>query len=541
MIKLARKFQKTFALLSTSIILFSCASSSKSSGQKPNIIYIMADDLTIQAISAYGGLYKDIAPTPNIDRIAKEGMLFQDVLCTNAICGPSRACILTGKYSHNNGYIKNENGGRFNDKQWTFPQEFKNNGYQTSLFGKWHLGTLPVGFDMFKIHVASGQQGLYWNPTYNVNGKDEKVKGYETNLNTDFAINWMDKERDKNKPFMMILQYKSPHRPWDPDTKYKDLWKDIEMPYPATFNDTYEGREKTAGDTEMTMDHFSRRDMKLKAPENLSGKEKVAWEFYGAKNGELVQPEGMSREEGKKWRYQNYIKDYLRCVKSVDNNIGRVLNYLDQNNLTENTVIVLTSDQGFYLGDHGFFDKRFIYEESLRMPFIMRYPKMIKPGTQNEDIITNIDFAPTFLDLAGIKTTEKLQGTSFKPILENKKPKDWQKSMYYHYYEFPYWHHVQPHYGIRTERFTLAHFYYNVDVWELYDNQKDPQQMKNVINQPEYQEIVTQLKAELKILMKKAGNDKTLKEFREVTDKDYGTIVERDSESEDVNKLLNKK
>ncbi|MAZ28671.1 MAG: sulfatase [Cytophagaceae bacterium] len=506
--------------------------------QRPNIIYIMADDLTTQAISAYGGIYKDIAPTPNIDRIAKEGMLFQDVLCTNAICGPSRAAILTGNYSNLNGYYKNESGGKFDETQWTFPQEFQKNGYATSLFGKWHLGSEPKGFDVFKYHNSAGQQGHYWNPIYNENGTDVKEEGYSTNLTTNFALDWLDKEKDSTKPFMMVLQYKAPHRPWEPDTKYEKLWDDVEMPYPATFNDDYKGRELTAGDTEMTMDYFSRRDMKYKTPEGLKGKDKIAWDFYGAKSGEIVQPEGMTDEEGKKWRYQNYIKDYLACVKSVDDNIGRVLAYLDQKGLTDNTIIVLTSDQGFYLGDHGFFDKRFIYEESLRMPFMVKYPKVVQPGSVNEDIITNIDFAPTLLDLAGIDTDHAMQGDSFKPILEGKTPADWQEAMYYHYYEFPYWHHVQPHYGIRTQKYTLAHFYYNIDVWELYDLEKDPHEMNNVIDDPQYASVVANLKEQLKGLMAKYEDDRPLAEYREITDKDFGSIVDHKDDETSVQEVL---
>lgn len=525
-----------------SVLLTSCNASKSSSAetQKPNVIYIMADDLTMQAISAYGGLFKDIAPTPNIDRLANEGMLFNDVICTNAICGPSRACILTGKYAHVNGYYKNEYGGVFNEKQWTFPQEFQKNGYQTSLFGKWHLGTNPVGFEVFKFHSASAQQGLYWNPTYNVNGKDEKFKGYATNLTTDFAMNWLEKERVQDKPFMMILQYKAPHRPWEPDKKYEKLWDDIEMPYPATFNDDYKGREKTAGDTEMTMEHFSRKDMKLTPPADLKGKDLVKWNFFGTKNGEAVIPDGMSFEEARKWRYQTYIKDYLACVKSVDDNIGRVLKYLDDNNLTENTIVVLTSDQGFFLGEHGFFDKRFIYEETIKMPFIVRYPKMVQPKSVNNDIVRNIDFAPTLLDLANIKTAEKMQGISFKPLLQSKTPKNWEQAAYYHYYEFPYWHHVQPHYGIRTQKYTLAHFYYNVDLWEFYDLENDPSQMNNAINDPKYAKIIADLKVQLTQLMKESGNLKSLDEYRIITDKDFGSIIERNGE-EDLNKIINQK
>ncbi|MFT6754610.1 MAG: arylsulfatase A-like enzyme [Urechidicola sp.] len=509
---------------------------------KPNIIYIMADDLTTQAISAYGGIYKEIAPTPNIDKVAKEGMLFQDVLVTNAICGPSRAAILTGNYSNLNGYYKNESGGKFNSEQWTFPQEFQKQGYKTGLFGKWHLGTEPVGFDSFKYHSSAGQQGHYWDPLFNENGIDVKEKGYATNLSTDFALTWLDATKTSKQPFLMILQYKAPHRPWEPDTKYETLWDAIEMPYPATFNDTYEGRELTAGDTEMTMEYFSRRDMKLERPKDLKkGKESIKWDFYGAKPGEIVQPDGMSNEEGRKWRYQNYIKDYLACVKSVDDNVGRVLEYLKENNLEENTIIVVTSDQGFYLGDHGFFDKRFIYEESLRMPFMVKYPGKIKAGSVNEDIITNIDFAPTLLELAGISTTQKMQGTSFVPVLEGNTPKDWQDAMYYHYYEFPFWHHVQPHYGIRSQKYTLAHFYYNIDVWELYDLEKDPGQVNNIYNNPNYAEVTTELKLKLKNLMIKFEDNKSLVDFRKITDTDFGRIVDNIKDEESVQQILTKK
>jgi len=536
-----RTHKAIIILTSLVFVITSCNSDKKQPIKKPNIIYIMADDLTTQAISAYGGIYKDIAPTPNIDKVAKEGMLFQDVLVTNSICGPSRAAILTGNYSNLNGYYKNESGGKFDDSKWTFPQEFQKNGYKTALFGKWHLGTEPVGFDTFKYHNASGQQGNYWNPLYNDNGKNVKEKGYATNLSTDFALNWLGASEMTDEPFLMVLQYKAPHRPWHPDTKYEKLWDDIEMPYPSTFNDNYKGREKTAGDTEMTMDYFSRRDMKLERPKNLKRKEIIQWDFYGAKAGEIVQPKGMTNEEGKKWRYQNYIKDYLACVKSVDDNIGRVLTYLKENNLEENTVIVVTSDQGFYLGDHGFFDKRFIYEESLRMPFMVKYPERIKAGSVNEDIITNIDFAPTLLELAGITTTQKMQGTSFVPVLEGNTPNNWQDAMYYHYYEFPFWHHVQPHYGIRTQKYTLAHFYYNIDVWELYDLEKDPNQMNNIYNDPNYASTITELKAKLKNLMIKYENDKSLADFRKITDTDFGRIVDNIKDEESVQEILNKK
>jgi arylsulfatase A-like enzyme len=514
---------------------------SKNENKKPNIIFIMADDMATQAISAYGGIYKDIAPTPHMDKLADQGMIFHDMLCTNAICGPSRSGILTGDQSTLNGYYKNERGGIFDASKWTFPQEFQKNGYQTSLFGKWHLGSEPKGFDVYKYHVLAGQQGEYWNPVYNENGKDVKEKGYATNLSAGFAIDWLENGRKKDAPFLMLLQFKAPHRSWQPDKKYEKLWEDIEMPYPSTFNDDYKGREKTAGDTEMTMDYFSRKDMKYETPKGLKGKERILWNFYGTRPGQIVQPEGMSAEEGRKWRYQNYIKDYLACVKSVDDNIGRVVKYLEDNGLADNTIIIITSDQGFYLGEHGFFDKRFIYEPSVKMPLIIRYPGHIKPGSVNKDIVTNIDFAPTLLDLAGIKTDHKMQGSNFAPLLSGKTPGNWQKAMYYHYYEFPYWHHVQPHYGIRTDRYTLAHFYYNVDVWELYDNQKDPEQIHNLIDDPAYAEVVKDLKAQLKQLMIKFDDNKSLEEFRAITDKNFGNIVKTKKGEQTVQDILTEK
>lgn len=505
---------------------------------KPNIIYIMADDLTTQAISAYGGIYKDLAPTPNMDRLAREGMLFEQVMCTNAICGPSRAAILTGNYSHVNGYYKNESGGQFDAAQWTFPAAFQENGYQTSLFGKWHLGSDPVGFDEYRFLAGAGQQGTYWDPLYNHNGIKQKESGYATNLTTDFALDWLSDGRDKEQPFLMLLQFKAPHRPWEPDKKYEKLWEDIEMPYPPTFDDDYKGRELTAGDTEMTMDYFSRRDMKLPRPEGLDAKERLVWDFFGTKKGEIVQPEGMSAEEGRKWRYQNYIKDYLACVKSVDDNLGRLLDFLDANDLTENTLVVLTSDQGFYLGDHGFFDKRFIYEESLRMPFIVRFPELVQAGTHNRDLIANIDFAPTLLEIAGITAKTPIQGKSFLPTLKGEKDKNWRQSIYYHYYEFPFWHHVQPHYGIRTDRYTLAHFYYNIDKWELYDLEKDPLQIHNLIDDPAYQKVVRKLKKQLAALQRYYGDRKSLDDYRTVTDKDFGSIINDPEERENVEEIV---
>lgn len=495
--------------------------------KRPNILYIMSDDHASHAITAYGSIYDNYAQTPNIDRIANEGIKFNNVFCTNAICGPSRAAILTGKYSNKNGYYKNEKGGKFNSDQWTFPQALQQGGYQTALVGKWHLGTEPVGFDYFKYHDNPSQQGFYYNPVYNDNGTKVTEQGYATNLTADYALNWLDGKRDKEKPFCMMLQFKAPHRNWDPDTKYKDLWEDIEMPYPATFNDDYKGRKETAGDTDQTIDFFNRKDMKLTPPESLSAEEKQQWLSQGNKRGfgeGWLPNDTMTVEEARKWKYQTYIKDYLACIKSVDDNIGRVLKYLDDNGLAENTIVIYTSDQGFYLGDHGWFDKRFMYEESLRMPFLIRYPDLVKESLVNNDIITNIDFAPTLLDFAGVNIPKEVQGRSFAPNIAGQSPEDWPKSMYYHYYEFPFWHHVQPHYGLRSERYKLIHFYYSVDKWEFYDLENDPDELNNAINDQQYASIIADMKIQLKEKMKTYDDDKSIDEFRKITDTDFGNI-----------------
>ena len=505
----------------------SCATKKKEVAQedhRPNIIYIMADDHTTQAISAYNDRYAKYFPTPNIDRIAREGIRFDHVYCANAICGPSRAIIITGKYSHENGYYKNESGGRFNPNQWTFPEELHKHGYATAMVGKWHLGTQPQGFDFFMYHNNPGQQGYYWNPVYNYNGRQVQVKGYATNITADTALAWMARVKDSGKPFLLLLHFKAPHRNWEPDSIYQNMYPDTDMPYPPTFNDDYKTREKTAGDTWMTMDYLNHKDMKMTPPPGLKGKALRDWYSYGNKKGEAWMPPGCKTiEEARKWKYQRFIKDYLACVKSVDNQVGRVLDFLDKNGLTDNTVVVYTADQGFYLGDHGFFDKRFIYEPSFRMPFLMRYPAELPKGVVNNTLISNVDFAPTFLDFAGIKAPAEVQGNSFREIIEGKDV-PWRKKVYYHYYEWPFWHHVQPHYGMRTEKYMIAHFYYNIDVWELYDLRKDPDELNNVAGDPAYAHILDSLKTELQKLMVQVNDTSSLQEFREITDKDFGKI-----------------
>lgn len=496
----------------------------KGNQERPNIIFILSDDHATNAITAYSNRFKNSAPTPNIDAIAEQGAILTNIFSTNAICGPSRASIITGKYSHINKYYKNYQGGNFDGNQWTYPKALHQNGYTTALVGKWHLASTPQGFDYYKYHSAHGEQGVYWNPTYNENGTEVTEEGYATNLTTDFALNWLE-NRDSSKPFCLLLQYKAPHREWSPDEKYKTFLEDVKIDAPDNFKDNYKGREKTAGDTHMTMDFLNRRDLKLTPPDSLTKKKLNKWYDYGNNPNQIVQlKDNISNEKLQELKFQIYIKDYLRTIQSVDENIGRVLAYLKENNLEENTIIVYASDQGFFLGEHGWFDKRFMYEESMRMPFIIRYPKKIKPKTVVKDVISNIDIAPTILELAQIATPKEVQGNSFYKQLTDKNNKDWRQSMYYHYYEYPFWHHVQPHYGIRTERYKLIHFYYDVDVWEFYDLKKDPNEMHNLIGSKKHQSIIKKLKSELGQLKEHYGNTMSLDELRNISDTNFGGL-----------------
>ncbi len=491
---------------------------------RPNIIYIMSDDHTSQAITAYDSIYGKYFSTPNIDKLADEGMRFDNVYCTNAICGPSRATIITGKYSHINGFYKNKGGGNFNDAQWTFPQALHDNGYTSAMVGKWHLGPAPKGFDYYMYHNNPGQQGYYWNPVYDLNGKEVKIEGYCTNITTDTAIAWIDKVKDKDQPFALLLQYKAPHREWSPDKKYENMYPNTDMPYPVTFYDDYNGREQTMGDTWMTMDFFNHKDMKLTAPEGLKGEDLNKWEHAGGTPSDIWMPKGItSVSESRKWKYQRFIKDYLACVKSVDDNVGRVLDYLKTNGLEENTLVIYTGDQGFYLGDHGLYDKRFMYETSMRMPFIMRYPEKIKPGTNNQNLISNVDFAPTILDLADIAIPKEVQGKSFRKLAQGYEI-NWDNKVYYHYYEWPLWHHVQPHYGMRTQRYKIIHFYHDIDVWELYDMKNDPDELNNLINDKSLLGTITKLKNELNQLMIEVGDNPNLDVSRNITNTFYGNL-----------------
>ncbi len=475
--------------------------SDKGSLRRPNIVFIMTDDHTVQAMGCYGS---KINKTPNLDRIAAGGMRFENCFCTNSICAPSRAVILTGKYSHLNGVI--DNVVEFDASQQTFPKILREHGYETAMIGKWHLKSEPLGFDYYNILPG---QGEYYDPVLIEMGTPKKHKGYVTDIITDYALNWL-KGRSGDKPFCLMYQHKAPHRSWEPDEKHARMYDDVEIPEPATFNDDYSTRSAAAREQEMTVEHhLTPGDLKVPPPADWKGS-REQWNNIGVKGEPWPAPNDLTGRELKKWKYQRYIKDYLRCVASVDDNVGKLLDYLDESGLADNTIVVYTSDQGFYLGEHGWFDKRFMYEESLRMPFLVRYPKLVKPGSVNSDITVNIDFAPTFLDFAGIEKPGDMQGESVRPLLEGRTPADWRQSMYYHYYEYPAWHAVKRHYGVRTKRYKLIHFYYDIDAWELYDLQKDPQELNNVYRSPAYKHVAEDLERELRRLQKKYGDSDEL-------------------------------
>ncbi len=466
------------------------------SPQPPNILFIFSDDLTCQAISTYGDERK-LLDTPGMDRIAKEGMRFDRCLVTNSICGPSRATIMTGKYSHMNGFYNNSNS-KFDPTQVTFPKLLKQSGYSTAIVGKWHLISDPVGFDYW--HILPGQ-GVYYNPPMIKNGEKVKHDGYTTDIITDLSIDWL-KNRDKTKPFLLMAQHKAPHREWAPPLRLLGFDKDRKYPEPPTLFDDYAGRSKAVSDHDMGIDRtFTDLDAKLVAPGSLNEEQKKVWnEYYGPRNEEFRKA-NLSGRDLVRWRYQRYMHDYLACVKAVDESVARLLDYLDKEGLAENTVVVCSSDQGFYLGEHGWFDKRWIFEESLRTPLLVRWPGVTKPGSVNKNIVSLIDFAETFLDVAGLEAPGEMQGRSLKPLCAGSTPADWRKSLYYHYYEYPVPHRVRPHVGVITDRYKLVHYYKpDVNDWELLDREKDPLELKNFYNDPGYAQTVKDLTAELERL-----------------------------------------
>jgi arylsulfatase A-like enzyme len=458
-------------------------------GARPNILFIFTDDHSSQAISAYGS---KINQTPHMDRIAKEGMLFRNCFVSNAICGPSRAVIQTGKYSHLNGFLTN--GNSFDGSQQTFPKLLQKAGYQTAVVGKWHLKTTPTGFDYSEVLVG---QGPYYNPPMKKNGENTKHIGYTTEIITDLALDWLQNERDEDEPFMLMYQHKAPHRNWQPGPGYLNRYDDVTIPEPETLFYDYSGLGSAAKQQQMSIEHnLSAGDLKLTPPGGLTPEQLATWNAaYEPKNA-AFKAMNLQGKELIQWKYQRYIKDYIRCVDAVDDNIGRVLKYLDDTGLAENTIVIYSSDQGWFLGENGWFDKRWIYDVSLRMPLLVRWPGVVKPGTENTDFVSNVDFAQTFLDIAGVEQPADMQGRSFVPLLKGQTPDDWRKSFYYQYYEYPGAHSVRRHYGVRAKDHTLV-YYYGIDEWELFDNRKDPNQLTSVYNNPEYAEVVKKLQQEI--------------------------------------------
>lgn len=512
---LTRPAKLTLAAFSGLIALvMSVTTTLAQTAQRPNIIFIFSDDHAYQGIGAYGN---KIAKTPNIDRIAREGALLTNNLVTNSICGPSRATLLTGKYSHLNGYKRNDRT-RFDTSQTLLSETLRNNGYQTAWIGKMHLNSLPAGFDYWNVLP---DQGHYYNPQFIGQPNDTtQYTGYVSDLITQFATGWLEK-RDNSKPFFLIVGHKATHREWMPDLQDLGAYDNVTFPLPSTFYDDYKGR-KAAADQDMTIDKTMRMKLDLKVGvdydkdflyKRLNPEQKKVFKAYYDKVGKEVTDKNLTGKALVEWKYQRYLRDYFSTANSLDRNIGKLLDYLDKSGLSKNTVVIYASDQGFYLGEHGWFDKRFIYEESLKTPFVIRYPGVIKPGTKVNDLVVNIDWAPTVLNIAGVKTPSDMQGKSFFPLLKanNTAQVPWRKEAYYHYYEFPEPHHVYPHFGLRTSRYKLAYFYGGADSWELYDLQKDPKEVSNIYGAKGTKKLTADLKGKLKALMNEYKDDEALK------------------------------
>ena len=496
-----------------------------------NVVYIMCDDHSYQTISAYDQRYIE---TPNIDRISDEGARFTNSFVANSLSGPSRACLLTGKHSHANGFTNNEHG-IFDGSQQTLPKLLQAGGYQTAMVGKWHLVSDPTGFDYWDILTG---QGDYYNPVFIREGERVVRHGYSTDITTDVALDWLE-GRDMDKPFCLFLHYKAPHRSWMPDLQDLGMYDDVTYPLPETFYDDYATREAAAkqemsilADMNVVYDlKMADREGEIHTPENpgleqygrdlyrrdlapgelvpgrMDAEQQAAWDAYYDPIIARFKRDSLSGKALYEWKYQRYMRDYCSVIHSVDRNVGRVYDYLRDHGLLENTVVVYTSDQGFFMGEHGYFDKRFMYEESFRTPLLVRLPGQ-KRHRDIDAFVQNIDYAPTILEMAGLPVPEDIQGESFLPLLEGVKPskvmttegKGWRKSLYYHYYEFPAEHSVRRHYGVRTERYSLMHFYNDIDEWELFDLQEDPMQLHNLYGEPGTEDITRELRKELERL-----------------------------------------
>lgn len=554
----------SFAALSCVAATAQAQQKAAAATQRPNIVYIMCDDHAFQCISAYGSPISKLAPTPNIDRIAERGMRFDRAFVENSLSTPSRACLMTGLYSNQNG--QRQLGEGIDTTRTFFTEQLQQAGYQTAVVGKWHMGCDPKGFDYYHIY---NDQGQYYNPQYRGTDTDGKYiveEGYSTDLTTDHALSFIE-HRDTNKPFCLLLHHKAPHRNWLANTKYFGLYDNVNFPMPETFYDDYETRGSAVRTQKMSVTKDMRWEQDFKVPEMLdtanadswdsylslmnevnrmNPEQRIAWgKYYFPRNRRLLEAR-LTGKELDEWKYQNYIRDYMSVIKSVDESVGRVLDYLDSHGLTDNTIIVYTSDQGFYMGEHGWFDKRFMYEESLRTPLLIAYPGHIQPGTVCNKLVQNIDYAPTFLDLAGVSKPKELPGRSLTPLFKaGDKVKGWRNSIYYHYYDYPTYHMVRKHDGVRTDRYKLIHFYgaggldavkenkYQrqpgtrehgcmtyltslgyfepkdsaVNYNELYDLQADPHELNNLYGKPGYEKITKQLQKQLTDYRKSIGVD----------------------------------
>jgi N-acetylglucosamine-6-sulfatase len=488
---------------------------------RPNIVFIFTDDHALEAISAYGDRYDKVAPTPNIDRIAKEGMLFRNSFCTNSICGPSRATILTGKHTHLNGYMDN-NTGRFDGAQQTFPKLLQKAGYETAMIGKWHLISDPTGFDHWEVLPG---QGNYYNPDFlQMDGTKKRFPGYVTDIISDKSIDWLKGRKDKTKPFVLMCQQKAPHRNWVPAPRHYHLFDGVTIPEPPTLFDDYSNRIKALSEQEMQIskDFYWENDMLLPGeptdPRFATGirngefarmtpeQKKAFHEAYGPENQALINAlPNMTDEEVTQWKYQRYLKNYLACIRAVDENIGRTLDYLEESGQAENTIVIYSSDQGFFLGEHGWYDKRWMLEESLSMPFIMKWPGVAKPGTESQALIQNIDYAPTFLDIAGVEIPADMQGKSLVPVIkaEGKPTPDWREAVYY-LYTGEDTHAVARHDGVRDSRHKLMYFPKTKESM-LFDLEKDPQEMNNVAGDEKYGAVLAAMKEKYTELKKQYG------------------------------------
>lgn len=508
-------------------LMLAMASATFAADKQPNIVFIFSDDHAPNAIGAYGS---KINQTPNLDRIAKEGALFHNSFCANSICGPSRACILTGKHSHKNGFLRN--GNRFDPNQTTFPRLLQDVGYQTAMIGKWHLASDPVGFDYWEVLPG---QGSYYNPDFlTMDGQRKRYEGYCTDIITENALAWLKKAQAAERPFMMMCQHKAPHRNWSPPPRYYDLYKGKVVPEPETLFDDYSGRSKLLKENEMSLEqHFYwQHDMKFHGenyfPDHfasgirnaeyarMTDAQKEAWDAaYEPENQQFIadmKAGKLTDRQVTQFKYQRYIKDYLGSVQAVDDSVGEILNYLDESGLAENTIVIYSSDQGFYLGEHGWYDKRWMFEESLKMPFLIRWPGVLKPGTESKALIQNIDYGPTFLEWAGAKIPAEMQGRSMVSLFRNQgQPSaNWRDAIYYAYYENAAVHNVPVHDGVRNERYKLM-FFPRGREWNLFDLEKDPQEMKSVHDDPEYANVL-------------AGMQKRYRDLRQFYDVNTATI-----------------